>query len=197
MAAFFKSEQLLTVAKRALALGIDGEMLLELDADGWKEFGITSSIQRTQLIVLVRRAAAASTVINHPTVPTVETTNDADRPIEHTAATTPPPDPHCHPDAARVAVKNTARVARKHAKNVSPMGGAEHSASWNVAVGEANVDGANVKSHVLGFLAMYNVLALLVFTIGFTCLFSSPPIIAPTEGNATKMGAEIAGRNPP
>jgi hypothetical protein len=52
------------------------------------------------------------------------------------------------------------------------FGAVEHLPEWHSAVGHANVSGANAKNHVLGFLGMYNVLALLVFTIAFTCLFT-------------------------
>ena len=44
----------------------------------------------------------------------------------------------------------------------------------------ASTNGAVAKNHVLGFLGMYNVLSLLVFTIAFTCLFTLQPIVSAT-----------------
>ena len=48
-------------------------------------------------------------------------------------------------------------------------------------VASASTNGAVAKNHVLGFLGMYNVLSLLVFTIAFTCLFTLQPIVNASE----------------
>jgi hypothetical protein len=157
-----------TAAQRVTELGVDGSVLLELDLPAWKELGVESAVRRCQLVAAIKaeglpadaQPAAAATV--------AEATSSA-----ATAAPIP---------------TVTFQQADKHCTRFGLMGGAkdgaaEHLLEWHRAVA-TSVSGGEAKNHVLGFLGMYNVLALLVFTIAFTCLYSMPPILPPAENRA-------------
>ena len=72
----------------------------------------------------------------------------------------------------------TADEVSYHANHFAKLegGGFEHLRQWHQCISQANTKGANVKNHVLGFLGMYNISALLVFTIAYTGIYSMGPI---------------------
>lgn len=57
----------------------------------------------------------------------------------------------------------------------TPEVGAEHLPTWFLAISAANGDPAMVKEHALRFVAMYNVVDLLVFTVGMSYVIVAGP----------------------
>jgi hypothetical protein len=143
--AWLRSQGLLQVAEQAAEHAIDGLTLSKLDRQGWQEMGVQSAIQRAKLIAAVERESRAET---YTTARSTESQEASVRP---------------HATQAQVQ-KRGDTVTAKHG------GAAEHMSYWHAGVATANASGANAKRHVLGFLGMYNVLSLLVNTIGFTML---------------------------
>ena len=153
VAAWLEEQGLPDLSKRANECGIDGATLLELDSAGWQELGVSSAVQRARLLALVRKQQQL--------------------PLDSAATTTPP---------SVDALPNTSwNFVAKHGSRFSADGAAEHIPEWHSAVASASTNGAVAKNHVLGFLGMYNVLSLLVFTIAFTCLFTLQPIVNASE----------------
>lgn len=132
------------VAAKATELRVDGATLLEFDAAAWQELGVTSAIRRASLL-------ASTTKLSAPP----------------TAATEKKP-------GSSEYNRGTYDEVLKHGDHFSADvgGAAEHFSQWHNAVAQANASGANAKNHFLGFLGMYNVLSLLVFTIAFSCMFA-------------------------
>jgi hypothetical protein len=142
--AWLGSQGLSEVAEQARQHGIDGLTLSKLDRQGWQEMGVQSAIHRAKLIAAVERESRTETYV-------------ATRSAESQKTVRP------HATQAQVQ-KRGDTVTAKHG------GAAEHMTYWHAGVATANASGANAKRHILGFLAMYNVLSLLVHTIGFTLL---------------------------
>ena len=130
-----------TVASNAMALNVDGATLGHLDAEGWRELGVASAVQRARLLALVE--AEAHAIAAPPN-----------------AADGPPPSP----GAYKTMCSRGDAVTFKHG------GAAEHMKAWHAGVAHANAEGYKTKQHFLGFLGMYNVLSLLTFTIAFNVL---------------------------
>jgi hypothetical protein len=143
-----------SVAAKADEMGVNGRVLLEFDAAAWQELGVTSAIHRASLIAAVKTAARRSPAMHAAAAQEQE----HEREIFH---------------------RGTYDEALKHGDHFSADAGgaAEHFLQWHNAVAQANAEGANAKNHFLGFLGMYNVLSLLVFTIAFTCLLTTVEIV--------------------
>eukprot|EP00948_MAST-09A_sp_MAST-9A-sp1_P001894 g1894.t1 len=140
------------VAERIIELNVDGATLLEFNDAAWVECGVPTAVERCRLVSEIRHKKISSLQELRSKLPVVKKSRDPananEKPVDY-------------------------RTQLKHAYNfTSDTGGAsEHFPQWHQAVANANRSGAVVKSHILGFLGMYNVLALLVFTVAFTCLW--------------------------
>ncbi|GMH73416.1 hypothetical protein TL16_g06182 [Triparma laevis f. inornata] len=76
-----------------------------------------------------------------------------------------------HPDLLKSTnVLKNEKELKKFCMGKTFEGGVEHCRHWIPAIANANMSGSNVKAHVLRFLGMYNVVDLLVFTIGMQFL---------------------------
>lgn len=138
-----------TVAGNARRLGVDGATLARLDAEGGRELGVQSAVRRAKVRALVDAAGQA--------LPQTRQNQRSQG-----------------PPRASVFSKMSARgekVTFKHG------GAAEHMRFWHAGAAHANAEGFKTKQHFLGFLGMYNVLALLSFTIGFNMLMSKEPLV--------------------
>ena len=166
VSAWLEEQGLEKEAQRARELGVDGGALAEFDTAAWQEIGVSSAVRRAQLIALVKKPSSTSRAAGTSESASIE------------------------------ALPSTSwSFVAKHGNNFNADGAAEHFPEWHSAVASANTNGAVAKNHVLGFLGMYNVLSLLVFTIAFTCLFTLGPIVKPMDtprifSNGTTVGSD-------
>ena len=134
---------------------IDGGTLIELDAAGWSELGVSSAVQRAKLLSAVKQAAVA------------ETNNTFE------------PGPSVMPQYARP-TKRSRKAEKELSKHFvdgfsprTPDMGTEHTPSWALCVANGNSNPAEVKQHYLRFMGVYNVIDLLVLTINMAYLMSA------------------------
>lgn len=130
---------------------MSGAVLLELDAEGLRELAAPEklgAVKAAKLKVELKRLAVAR--------PVAAAGHGGGGGLFVVDSQVPPP--------------SSEKKLQKHCEQVTFEGGAEHKAHWIPSIVNANVEGANVKAHVLRFLGMYNVVDLLTFTIGMQFL---------------------------
>ena len=144
-----------TISEKARSAQIDGSVLIELDAEGWKELGVTSAIERAKLLAAVKKAALAeasgeplsNVVTQQGAEPTKRSKAAEKRLVNHFV-------PNC-------------------GKQRTPDMGAEHTPGWALCIANANRNPADVKQHYLRFMGVYNVIDLLVLTINMAYLITA------------------------
>eukprot|EP00930_Biecheleria_cincta_P092304 TRINITY_DN82170_c0_g1_i1.p1 TRINITY_DN82170_c0_g1~~TRINITY_DN82170_c0_g1_i1.p1 ORF type:complete len:419 (+),score=58.98 TRINITY_DN82170_c0_g1_i1:48-1304(+) len=156
-------------AAKSEAAGVDGAILLEMDADAWSELGVTSALDRARIHAALKKAT-----LRHPT-----------------ASQTAPPMSEQKSVFNGRDFSEFEETMYNHfiswRSSRTPEGGAEHRIGWMLSVCNANRSAGEVKQHALRFVSMYNVVCLLVATIGLTYLYT-----ADISGTGPKSWAGVA-----
>ncbi len=159
------------VADAVLRESLDWATLLELDTYGWKELGATA-VQAAKLKAMLKRLDLTEDVLFSPDSSdgqgeagdpgkTATTKIAAEHAISTEQQGTKPP------KTKQLQFKDGSSSLVSYVMPRFAKGGAEHYSFWFTAIAEAKSNPGEIKDHALRFLGMYNIVGVLLFTIGF------------------------------